>query len=370
MADIYELRCNVSTSKPVPRCTHLIERPPGAGTPLSLWHRRQGTMTNALASRVRARTRLLVVVGGLVTAPAVLAQAPANGVPTIDQSLEDTRGASSPRLSPDGHRVAYEVQRTNWDDNAFERDIWIADVATGHAHPLTTGKKSSVSPRWSPDGHWIAFLSDRPGQLKRGSPGDKRQIYIIAPDGGEAVQLTKVEKGIDAFVWSPDSRRIAYVAEDSEPKYLKDRGERYGEYTVVHADYVMHHLWVLDVPATPGADAPPAKRLTGGAFSVAADGNGAGADGFAWSPDGARIAITYVRDPDLISTGTANIAVVDVRDGAMKKIVTEGGPNTTPAWSPDGQEIAYQTAAGSNYFFYTDSRIAVVGADRRHAPRC
>ncbi len=178
----------------------------------------------------------------------------------------------------------YEVQRTNWDDNAFERDVWIADVATGHAHQLTTGKKSSVSPRWSPDGRWIAFLSDRPGQLS-GSPADKRQIYVIAPDGGEAVQLTKVEKGVDAFVWSPDSRRIAYVAEDSEPKYLKDRAERYGEYTVVHADYVMHHLWVLDVPATPGVDAPPARRLTAGAFTVAANGGGAGADGFAWSPE-------------------------------------------------------------------------------------
>ncbi len=291
----------------------------------------------------------------------VFAQAPANGVPTIDQSLE-MRSASGPRLSPDARRVVYEVQRTNWDDDAFERDIWIADVATGHAHQLTTGKKSSVSPRWSPDGRWIAFLSDRPGQLS-GSPADKRQIYLIAPDGGEAMQLTKVEKGVDAFVWSPDSRRLAYVAEDSEPKYLKDRAERYGEYTVVHADYVMHHLWVLDVPTTPGGDAPPARRLTGGAFSVAANGGGAGADGFAWSPDGTRIAITYVRDPDLISTGTANIAVVNVGDGALKKIVTEGGPNTTPVWSPDGQEIAYQTAAGSKYFFYTDSRIAVVGAD-------
>ena len=75
----------------------------------------------------------------------------------------------------------------------------------------------------------------------------------------------------------------------------------------------------------PGTEAVPARRLTSGAFSVAADGSGAGADGFAWSPDGAHIAITYLRDPDLISTGTAGIAVVEVSTGALKKIVTGGG---------------------------------------------
>jgi Tol biopolymer transport system component len=62
--------------------------------------------------------------------------------PTIDQSLE-MKGAFSPEISPDGKRVVYEVSRTNWEDNAFERDLWIADTATGEGHQLTASKKSS-----------------------------------------------------------------------------------------------------------------------------------------------------------------------------------------------------------------------------------
>ncbi len=64
--------------------------------------------------------------------------------PTIDQSLE-MKGAFNPQISPDGKRVVYEVSRTNWEDNAFERDLWIADVATGESHALTTAKKSSAN---------------------------------------------------------------------------------------------------------------------------------------------------------------------------------------------------------------------------------
>src|ERR1017187_932343 len=51
------------------------------------------------------------------------------GAPTINQSLE-MRSAGSPRISPDGHYVAYEITHTNWESNAFERELWLADTAT------------------------------------------------------------------------------------------------------------------------------------------------------------------------------------------------------------------------------------------------
>src|SRR5579863_3181591 len=111
------------------------------------------------------------------------AAADALKAPTIDQSLE-MKGAFNPQISPDGKRVVYEVSRTNWEDNAFERDLWVVDVSTGESHALTTSKKSSTSAEWSRDGKWIAFLSDRPGQIT-GSPADKKQLYVIAADGGE-----------------------------------------------------------------------------------------------------------------------------------------------------------------------------------------
>ena len=39
------------------------------------------------------------------------------------------------------------------------------------------------------------FLSDRPAPMT-GSPADKRQIYVMPANGGEAQQLTKMENGV------------------------------------------------------------------------------------------------------------------------------------------------------------------------------
>src|ERR1700733_4130349 len=125
----------------------------------------------------------------LLAARFSFAQAAASSVPTIDQALE-FQTASGPALSPDGQRVVYEVSRTNWKANAFERDLWIADRA-GNTHLLTSQVKSSSGARWSPDGKWIAFASDRPGQVAE-TKADTRQIYIIDPMGGEAPQVTKL----------------------------------------------------------------------------------------------------------------------------------------------------------------------------------
>jgi dipeptidyl aminopeptidase/acylaminoacyl peptidase len=303
-----------------------------------------------------------MVLAGLSAIPAVGQQAtsqqaaktappPASTVPTIDQSLE-WQSAYNPKISPDGKRVVYEVQKTNWEENAFERNLWIADVATGEAHALTTAKKSSTNPEWSPDGKWIAFLSDRPGQIA-GTPDGKKQLYVISVDGGEAQQLTKAENDVSGFDWAPDSKHLAFSMSDPETKAMKDRKEKYGEYSIVHGDYSMTHLWTIEFSS--GNTPAEPKRLTeGDKFSVG---------DFSWSPDGTRIAFSAQRDPDLISSETADLYVVTVNDKAVKKIVSTPGPDRNPKWSPDGKKIAFETAASSRYFFYTNSKIGVVSPD-------
>src|SRR5437879_1759726 len=277
----------------------------------------------------------------------------ASTTPTIDQSLE-WKTVFNPKISPDGKRVVYEVQKANWEENAFDRNLWIVDIATGESHALTSAKKSSSNPAWSPDGKWIAFLSDRPGQIKD-TPEGKKQLYIISADGGEAQQITKTENDVNAFDWALDSKRIAFSISDPEPKALKDRKEKYGEYSVVHADYQMAHLWIIDLPDSSSNAAPEAKRLTeGDAFSVGS---------FAWSPDGTRIAFSAQKDPDLISSFSEDIYVVHVADKSVKKIVDSPGPDSNPKWSPDGRKIAFETAAGARFFYYTNVKIAVVPAE-------
>ncbi len=277
--------------------------------------------------------------------------------PTIDQSLE-MRAVSSPQMSPDGMHVVYEETRTNWEANAFETDLWLADVATGESHLLTTAVKSSSDAAWSPDGKWIAFVSDRPAPMP-GSPAGKKQVYVMPLAGGEAQQLTKMENGVNAFEWAPDSARIALTAEAPESKAMKDRAETFGDYHVIHADYPMVHLWVVDLPKTDAAGRSPApgqpKLLTPGeAFSVGS---------FSFAPDGTRIAFSAQRDPDLISGFSSDIYTVTLADGTVKKIVDTPGPDNDPKWSPDGTQIAFVTANGSKAFFYTNRRIAVVGSE-------
>src|SRR6476660_9238544 len=149
--------------------------------------------------------------------------AQATVAPTVDQILSLKRVAS-PAISPDGRLVAYTLRDTNWDDNAYETEIWIADVESGKTYALTNAKKSSQSPAWSPDGSRLAFVSDRT---------DKRQIYAIDPRGGEAEPLTTLEDGVGSFAWAPDGKSIAYTVTDPKSAELKDRDKKYGEFKIV-----------------------------------------------------------------------------------------------------------------------------------------
>ncbi|HEX3966435.1 MAG TPA: S9 family peptidase, partial [Edaphobacter sp.] len=295
-------------------------------------------------------------------------------MPSIDQALE-AQTVSGAALSPDGQRVVYELSRTNWKDNAFERDLWITGKdgiadREGHARLLTAQVKSSNRARWSPDGKWIAFASDRPGQVAE-TKADTRQLYIIDPAGGEARQVTKLEDGVDEYEWGPDSRTIAFTTRDPLSKAQKDRAERYGEYTVIDGDERMTHLWTVDVTAA--AVAAPATKPQAGAATTAppfgvpeahrlTESEEFTVQGFSWSKDGTKIAFTAARDPELKNGGTATIYVVSVADRKVTKLVSTPGPNSDPHFSPDGTQVAFATSDGAPFFFYANQKIAVVPA--------
>jgi dipeptidyl aminopeptidase/acylaminoacyl peptidase len=271
----------------------------------------------------------------LVSAAGLAAQT--KTAPTVDQILSLKR-VSAPEISPDGRMVAYTVRETNWDENAYETEIWIADVATGATRQLTNGKKSSLSPAWSPDGSRLAFVSDRT---------DKRQIYVIDPRGGEGDPLTSLEDGVGSFAWAPDGKRIAYTATEPKSAAIKEREKKYGELQVVEQDYRMAHLFVLDL------DTRAIRPLTSGAFTVGA---------FQWSPDGASIAFDHRVNNTPASSGSADISIVTVANGEVRKLVTQDGPDTNPVWSPDGGRIAFETSMANPAFFYVNGMIATIPA--------
>jgi len=290
----------------------------------------------------RSTARALIAVCTVVASVALAAQATQplalpKTAPSIDQILSLER-AGSPEISPDGRTIAYTIRRTNWDDNAYETQIWLADVQSGKTRQLTTSKKSSSSSAWSPDGAMLAFTSDR---------SEKRQLYVINPRGGEAEPLTSSDEGVASFAWSPDGRRIAFTSTEARSNTLKERDKKYGEFRVVGEEHRMTHLFVVEV-ATKAV-----RQLTTGAFTIGS---------FEWSPDGDRIAFDQRTDPTAASSGTADIAVVRVADGTVTKLVTQDGPDTHPVWSPDGSQIAFQTAMANPAYYYANQTIAIVSA--------
>src|SRR5512140_878112 len=207
---------------------------------------------SALAAFVALAATVVLTARDLApqTAPLALPKA----APTVDQLLALKR-VGTPEISPDGRWVAYTVRETNGDDNAYETEIWLADVQTGAVRQLTNAKKSSTAPAWSPDGTRLAFISDRT---------EKRQIYVINPHAGEAEALTSLEDGVRAFAWAPDGTRIAFTATEPKSAAMKEREKRYGEFEIVDRDRRMTHLFLLDVKTL------VAKPLTSGPFTVGA----------------------------------------------------------------------------------------------------
>lgn len=263
--------------------------------------------------------------------------------PTIDQSL-NLETARNPKISPDSHLVVYELSKPNWQENAFQIQLWLASADKSFPpFALTNSKKNNSNAEWSPDSKSIAFTSDREG---------KRQLYIISAAGGEARQITKSETDISTFHWAPDGKAIAYSAAEPDSQSLKDRKEKYGDFEVVHNDYAQERLWHQTVAAAP--QNPPATLLTPAApFSIA---------DFDWSPDGKQIAFTGTDNPTPGSSGTAQIYLLDVAAKSWKKLDEKNAPNRNPHWSPDGTQLAYQTAAGAKYFSYANDQIAVIPA--------
>lgn len=120
----------------------------------------------------------------------------------------------------------------------------------------------------------------------------------------------------------------------------------------------MQHIFAVHVPDEISSD--PKQRTksemltSGDKFTV---------NDLAWSPDSKRIAFTATRDPDLSSQETADIYLLTLGDKGIKQLVDTKGPDRNPVWSPDGKQIAFVTSAGQDFFFYSNSRIAIVQAD-------
>jgi len=288
--------------------------------------------------------------------PAVLASLPAAAAPpTLDESLS-LMSVRNPQISPDGRLVAYERQETDWKENAYPTQLFVVEVSSGRTVQLTRGKKAASGAQWSPDGRWIAFLTERdlgPGPEPDPKP-DPRQIWLISPAGGEAWPLTAHGAKIDSFQWSKDGRSIAFAAPAPESKSRKDRKETYGDYEVVESDYDQNQLWTVDLfPADREGRPVAATPLTSDPHLNVTS--------FDWSPDSTAIAFAATANPLLAFGSESDLYLVRRgHPGEAKPIVNLPGPDDAPAFSPDGRELAFETALGAPGHYYANGHIATV----------
>src|ERR1700728_1234006 len=112
----------------------------------------------------------------------------------------DPAGISTPRLSPDGSRVAF----MKFAANVFNGDVWLLDLKQNSSTRFTFGPGASENPVWSPDGSEIVFSSNRDGAYN---------LYRKPVDGTRTEQLLlRTSDDKQAFSWSRDGSFLLYGA--------------------------------------------------------------------------------------------------------------------------------------------------------------
>ena len=287
----------------------------------------------------------LLVLFGFCT-PGVLPARETLAEPPRPLTLDDfgaVKEAGGPKLSRDGRHAAY----------ALEGRLYVVPLAGGEPRQVTTGGSSASDPYWSRDGRFLYFISDRTGT---------NQVWKLPLESfGEAVQVTKLERGIDAIDFSADERRLLLSYEDGEEGDGADDDGVRDPWVVTRlhfkedagAGYLTrdpsNHLYVYEVSSG------TLTRITSGRYAETEA---------AWSPDGTRVVFVSNRGEEPDAEYRADLWIVpaepDAGAGPLMQLTDDEYEKSSPRWSPDGRYIAYLSFEDGVYGI---GRLTIVPAD-------
>lgn len=246
----------------------------------------------------------------------------------VDGGGNQFLGSSSNPFDGPGGRIAFH-------DSAR---VWVVDPDGSNRELLVDAGFIEPSPAWSPDNSQIAYI---------GGPAFRSDLFVLSLGSQQVQRLTDVE-GVRALepAWSVEGE-IAYVRRNesfgNNPFLIYVTGPGGGEGSHLTggqaaADMERFPSWSPDgqtllfsVRENWSDNTSAAPRL----YTIGRDGTSrarlpgfAGADQPAWSPDGERLA--YVQDGSIF---------VSSFDGSMDPVQVASGDR--PTWSPDGTELAF-----------------------------
>lgn len=220
----------------------------------------------------------------------------------------ESRQFGTPRLSPDGSRIAVSIQE------ADKSAIWIYDIATGTFSRLSS-PEAATSPSWTPDGNSVVYTAL--GTEKRYA------IWSQHADGGSPPQkLFDALAFTIASVVAPDGRSVLYV------------GYTGNEWRLFRV--------ALDSPTV-------VKQFITGQVGVGAP---------IFSPDGKWVMVTAVDE-----SGQTEVYVRSYPDPSARVQVSANG-GSGRFWSADGGRVYY--LSGSSLLsasLATSPRLRVVSRD-------
>ena len=233
----------------------------------------------------------------------------------VQQLTNDPAVDDEPRWAPDGSQIAFQTRR---DGNT---EIYVMDSDGANETRLTFSAAADFSPAWSPDGTQIAFISDRDGNL---------EIHVMNADGTDTRRLT-VDQDVPwpdlTPAWSPDGSLIAFASDRDSP-------------------FPFAHWGVREI-YTMTPEGQDITRLTDNLCDDA---------GPAWSPDGSRIAFFSIcGDPRDLEPDFHHIYTMNADGTSAVQLTNEPALDLSPAWSPDGTQIAFVTTREVNQEIYVMS---------------